>query len=101
MESFDLQRYLARIERRNVSQRTENALRALHAGHLSAIPFENLDVRLGRGISLDLGDLQDKMVRGRRGGYCFEQNTLFMAALAAMGFRVERLEARVRPPGAT
>ncbi|MDX1631775.1 MAG: arylamine N-acetyltransferase [Thermoanaerobaculia bacterium] len=101
MESFDLQRYLARIERRNVSRVTENALRALHAGHLSAIPFENLDVRLGRRISLDLGDLQDKMVRRRRGGYCFEQNTLFLAALAAVGFRVEGLEARVRPPGAT
>lgn len=76
-------------------------LRALHLAHLGAIPFENIDVRLGRGVALDLETLQDKLVRRRRGGYCFEQNGLFAAILRALGFEVATLEARVRPPDAT
>jgi arylamine N-acetyltransferase len=71
-------------------------LEAVHRAHAVAIPFENLDVRLGRPIRLDLASLQAKLVAGRRGGYCFEQNTLFAAALEALGFRVTRLAARVR-----
>jgi N-hydroxyarylamine O-acetyltransferase len=76
-------------------------LAALHAAHLEAVPFENLDQRLGRPVGLDLASLEDKIVRRRRGGYCFEQNTLFAAVLRALGFAVDTLEARVRPPGAT
>jgi N-hydroxyarylamine O-acetyltransferase len=71
-------------------------LSALHEAHVGAIPFENLDVLLGRPIALDLEALQAKMVAGRRGGYCFEQNTLFRGALDRLGFRVTSLAARVR-----
>ena len=73
-----------------------DGLLALHRAHCAAIPFENLDILLGRAISLDVAALEAKLVRGRRGGYCFEQNTLFRAALEAMGFRTTALAARVR-----
>jgi N-hydroxyarylamine O-acetyltransferase len=71
-------------------------LRAVHRAHLAAIPFENLDIQLGRPILLDLPSLEAKLVAGRRGGYCFEQNGLFLAALRQTGFVVRGLEARVR-----
>jgi len=76
------------------------ALADLQRAHLGAIPFENLDILLGRPILLDLGSLQDKLVGARRGGYCFEQNTLFRAVLERLGFTVTSLAARVRA-GAT
>ena len=63
--------------------------------HPAAIPFENLDIPLGRGISLDPEALAAKLVTGRRGGYCFEQNGLFGAALRARGFAGRPLLARV------
>lgn len=71
-------------------------LRALHLQHVGAIPFENLDVLLGRGIRMDLESVEQKLVRDRRGGYCFEQNTLFAAVLRELGFHVTAFLARVR-----
>jgi N-hydroxyarylamine O-acetyltransferase len=59
------------------------------------IAFENFDVLLGRPIRLDLASLQDKLVRRRRGGYCFEQVTLFAAVLERLGFAPVRHTARV------
>lgn len=98
---FDLAAYLNRIRAGDVPSPDLRALEALHTRHLSRIPFENIDVWLGRPGSLDLDTLQRKIVRGGRGGYCFEQNSLFAAALRALGYRVHTLEARVRPPGTT
>jgi N-hydroxyarylamine O-acetyltransferase len=63
---------------------------------VTRIPFENLDILLGLPIRLDLESLQRKLVQARRGGYCFEHNTLFAAALEQIGFGVTRLAARVR-----
>jgi len=74
------------------------ALEGLHLAHATRIPFENLDILLRRPIRLDPASLQAKLVAGRRGGYCFEQNTLFAAVLEALGFPVRRLAARVRGP---
>ncbi len=96
---FNLDAYLERIRYSGPQGANLAVLSALHEHHASAIPFENLDVRLGRPILLDLESLQAKLVTARRGGYCFEQNTLFTAALRAFGFAVDTLEARVRPPG--
>lgn len=93
---FDLDAYLARLGYDGPREPTAAALDALHLAHATHVPFENLDIHLGRPIRLDLDSLQAKLVRGRRGGYCFEQNTLFAAALEALGFRVTRLAARVR-----
>jgi N-hydroxyarylamine O-acetyltransferase len=71
-------------------------LEALHLAHASHIPFENLDILLGRSIRLDVESLQAKIVKGGRGGYCFEQNLLFAAVLERLGFSFTRLAARVR-----
>jgi N-hydroxyarylamine O-acetyltransferase len=100
MSALDLDRYLARVDFRATPRSDAATLRALHAAHLAAIPFENIDVRLGRVPRLDLIGLQEKLVQRRRGGYCFEHNTLFAAVLRAVGLEVQTLEARVRPPGA-
>ena len=92
---LDLDRYLQRIDYRGALQPTPQVLADLHLAHVRHIPFENLDVLLGRGIRLDLTSLFDKLVTARRGGYCFEQNLLFAAVLEQLGFRVRRLAARV------
>ncbi len=92
---LDLDRYLQRIDYRGALQPTPEVLADLHLAHVRHIPFENLDVLLGRGIQLDLPSLFDKLVTARRGGYCFEQNLLFAAVLEQIGFRVRRLAARV------
>lgn len=67
----------------------------MQRAHRLAIPFENLDIPLGRGISLDPDAVFAKLVTNRRGGYCFEQNQLFARALTAMGFAVRPLLGRV------
>ena len=71
------------------------ALRSLHAAHLQAVPFENLDIHLGVPLSLDLADLTDKIVRRRRGGFCYELNGLFAWLLTSLGYQVTMLGARV------
>ncbi len=81
---------------------TLTALRGVVAAHATSIPFENIDVLLGRGVRLDTASLVAKLVGGGRGGYCFEHNTLLRHALGALGFSVEGLAARVlwgRPEG--
>jgi N-hydroxyarylamine O-acetyltransferase len=93
---IDLGAYLGRIGYSGRLDPTIETLRCLHVAHATHIPFENLDILLGRGIALDLKSLQAKLVTGRRGGYCFEQNTLFAAVLESLGFAVIRLAARVR-----
>jgi N-hydroxyarylamine O-acetyltransferase len=99
VSGIDPTAYLARIGVEGPREASAASLAALHEAHTAAIAFENLDILLGQSISLDLAALEAKMVAGRRGGYCFEQNTLFAAALEAMGFRVTRLAARVRGGG--
>ncbi|MGK3960791.1 arylamine N-acetyltransferase [Sorangium sp. So ce118] len=95
-EPFDLDAYLARIGYRGALAPTREVLDALHTAHVYSVPFENLDILLGRPIRIDLASVQAKLVRARRGGYCFEQNTLFVAALRRIGFKVTTLIARVR-----
>lgn len=93
---LDLEAYLARIGHPGPLAPDLATLRALHAAHVASIPFENLDVQMGLPIRLDLASLQGKLVRRRRGGYCFEQNTLFQAVLKRVGFDLMSCEARVR-----
>ena len=96
-QALDLSAYLGRIGWSGAPPTsTSAALRALHEAHVAAIPFENLDVLLGRSIRLDLESLSAKLVTKRRGGYCFEQNTLFLAVLESLGFQAVPLAARVR-----
>jgi N-hydroxyarylamine O-acetyltransferase len=92
---FDVDAWLRRIGHDGPREPVLPTLRAVIAAHTATIPFENIDVLLGRPPRLDLGLLQQKMVANRRGGYCFEQNTLLQAGLLALGFRTTGLIARV------
>lgn len=74
---------------------TLETLTQLHALHPAAIPYENLDPLMGVPVRLDLANLQQKLVFDRRGGYCFEQNTLLRAILQDLDFEVKVHGARV------
>ncbi|MER6959037.1 arylamine N-acetyltransferase [Streptomyces sp. NPDC000618] len=74
---------------------TVDLLRELHLRHLRTVPFENLSVHLGEGIVLEERRLVEKVVGARRGGFCYELNGAFGALLAALGFEVTLLAARV------
>lgn len=93
---MDLSTYLKRIEYQGDITPDYATLEALHLAHATHIPFENVDILLGKPVSLDLESLQGKLVDRRRGGYCFEHNTLFAAVLREVGFSVTPLAARVR-----
>ncbi|MGJ5180773.1 arylamine N-acetyltransferase family protein [Bradyrhizobium oligotrophicum] len=93
---FDLDKYLARIGYRGPLTPTFGTLAGLQAAHVDAIAFEGIDPLLGRPVNIDLASVQAKVVDGRRGGYCFEQNALLKAALETIGFAVTPLSARVR-----
>lgn len=95
-DGFQLERYIARIGYRGSRAPDLATLTALHAAHVNAIVFEALDPLLGRPVLTDLPSVQKKLVEGRRGGYCFEQNVLLKAALEAIGFKVTGLTGRVR-----
>jgi len=95
---MDLEAYLERI-----GLNGRPGLAELHRAHVTAVPFENLDPQGGLPVSLEPADLERKLVRERRGGYCFEQNLLLKAALEELGAEVDTLLARVRlgrPPDA-
>ncbi|HJZ46080.1 MAG TPA: arylamine N-acetyltransferase [Roseiflexaceae bacterium] len=92
---MDVRAYLRRIGYNGTVAPTTATLRELHRAHLLAVPFENLDIHLGRPITLDQDALFDKVVTRRRGGFCYELNGLFAALLRAIGFQVTLLSAGV------
>lgn len=92
----DLDAYFARLGYRGPTTPTVDTLHALSYAHVSTIPFENLDVLLGVGIDLAPEAVEAKLVGAGRGGYCFEQNSLFLHVLTALGFDARPLSARVR-----
>jgi N-hydroxyarylamine O-acetyltransferase len=93
---FDLDAYFERIGYTDSPGPTLETLQRLHVLHTEHIAFENLSPWLGEPVKLDIASLSDKLIRSRRGGYCFEQNLLFAHVLAAIGFRTTGLGARVR-----
>ncbi len=94
-DQLDLSAYLHRICYDGPLNPDHATLAGLLAAHMNAIHFENIDVLLGRPVRLDLAALQRKIVTNRRGGYCFEQAALFLAALRAIGFQVTPQASRV------
>jgi N-hydroxyarylamine O-acetyltransferase len=92
---LNLDSYLDRISYSGPLAPTLETLRALHYAHLLAVPFENLDIHRGVPILLDEERFFDKIVRHRRGGFCYELNSLFAALLRELGFQVTLLSARV------
>ncbi|MFJ8565410.1 arylamine N-acetyltransferase [Streptomyces sp. NPDC093514] len=107
-DELDLDAYLARIgwagssgdEGQPLELRPDlDTLYAVHRAHTAAIAFESLDVLLGRPVALDLKSIEAKLVHDRRGGYCYEQNSLLAAALERIGFEVSGRGARNRTRG--
>lgn len=93
---MDLDAYFSRIGYDGSRAPTLDTLRAIHGAHAEAIPFENLDVLLGRPVLLEPSAVFRKLVTDCRGGYCFEQNILLASVLRTLGFQVTPLIARVR-----
>jgi N-hydroxyarylamine O-acetyltransferase len=90
-----LDRYLARIGYRGPHDPSLGTLRALHRAHLLAIPYENLDIHLGRPLGLDPEAMFAKLVDERRGGWCYEMNGVFGRVLETLGFDVRYLSGAV------
>jgi N-hydroxyarylamine O-acetyltransferase len=95
LTDFPLAQYLDRIGLKEVPKPDEEGLKQVHAAQAFSIPFENLDIHLGRGISLKPEDLVAKLIYGKRGGYCFELNGIIYLALNALGFAVQPVLSRV------
>lgn len=95
LSAAKLKAYLRRIDYNGELSPTRPVLEALHLAHVTHIPFENIDVILGRLVRVHIESVHKKLVQDKRGGYCFEQNTLFAAALLKLGFNIDMLAARV------
>jgi len=90
-----LQRYLDRINYGGPLEPGFATLAALQEAHVCSVPFENLDVQLGRPLSTSIDEAYEKIVVNMRGGWCYEQNGLFGWALSEIGFDVRRIAASV------
>lgn len=90
-----LQHYLDRIRYAGNVEPSLTALDALQRAHVCSVPFENLDVQLGRPLSIRVEDAYEKIVVNDRGGWCYEQNGVFGWALSEIGFNVCRIAASV------
>lgn len=90
-----IQNYLSRIGLKDKPFPTLDCLHLLQDAHMRHVPFENLDVLLGRPLDLSPDALFEKVVSGGRGGYCFELNTLYGALLSEVGFDPVPMLARV------
>ncbi|MCC6919766.1 MAG: arylamine N-acetyltransferase [Alphaproteobacteria bacterium] len=82
--------YLRRIGLATRPEPTLAGLTALHRAHLRAVPYEDLDVQLGRQVTTDIPAIYDKIVTHRRGGWCYEMNGILGWALGELGFDVTR-----------
>jgi len=94
----DTTAYLRRINYAGPLAPAAETLRQLHVRHLLSVPFENLSIHWGEPIVLTDEALFDKIVRRRRGGFCYELNGLFAALLRALGFHVVMLSGSVLDP---
>lgn len=94
---MNLDAYLERVGYEGTLDTTLETLAGIHRAHLLSIPYENLDIHLGRTLTLDLPQIFDKIVTRRRGGWCYEMNGLFAWVLREIGFAVTMLASDVRP----
>jgi N-hydroxyarylamine O-acetyltransferase len=83
--------YLERVDFDRAVSPDLDTLVALHRAHLLSIPYENLEIQLGRENSLSDRAFANKLIRERRGGWCYEMNGLFSAVLREIGFSVSRV----------
>ncbi len=87
--------YFKRIKYTETPTVDLQTLRDLHLLHLQHIPYENIDVFCHQAVNLDAETLTRKMLLRQRGGYCFEQNGLFLMVLTELGFKCHANMARV------
>jgi N-hydroxyarylamine O-acetyltransferase len=99
VDSQTAEAYLQRIDVTLPTAADAAGLRILHRAHQTAVPFENLSIHLSEPITLGEDELLDKIVRRRRGGFCYELNGLFALLLEALGAQVSRVAARVYGDG--
>lgn len=92
---MNLSGYLHRIGFAGAARPDLSTLRRIHRLHLAAIPYENLDVQLGRRVGFEMRAIYRKLVSERRGGWCYEMNGLLAWALEQIGFRITRLAGAV------
>jgi N-hydroxyarylamine O-acetyltransferase len=85
---FDVDGYLARLGLPAPGRPSVAALFALHRAHVERVPYENLEIQLGCPTTVDPYESAERIVRRRRGGYCFHLNGAFAALLSALGYRV-------------
>ncbi|MCC7179326.1 MAG: arylamine N-acetyltransferase [Acidobacteria bacterium] len=95
LTSQELDRYFARVAYRGPRDASLVTLRALHRAHLLAVPYENLDIHIGRPLTLDPDAMFAKLVDERRGGWCYEMNGVFGHVLESLGFEVRYLSGAV------
>jgi N-hydroxyarylamine O-acetyltransferase len=93
-QAITIESYLQRIAYTGSLTPTLFNLNHLHLAHLQSVPFENLDITLGRHIVLELPAILDKIVNQNRGGFCYELNSAFAWLLREIGFKVKLLSAR-------
>lgn len=93
--AINLNDYLRRISFQGKLKADHKILGMLHRKHLQTVPFENLDIGIGRKIELNLEKLEKKIVSNMRGGFCYELNGLFYALLKEIGFEVRMISAKV------
>jgi len=91
--------YLKRIGYNGPTRPSLNVLHRLHRMHLLSIPFENLDIHLHRPIVLSEAAFYNKIIKHRRGGFCYELNGSFALLLKRLGFKVSMLSSRVERKG--
>lgn len=96
---MDLQAYLDRIGFSRSPRPDLETLIGVHRAHATSISYENLDVQLRRPLTRSSEDAFDKIVRRRRGGWCYEMNGLLADALEAIGFTIGRLSGAVMRDG--
>ena len=87
---MNIDRYLARIGLSERPPATLDGLKTVHRAHLFAIPYENIDVQLGRRVTTDIAPIYAKTVERGRGGWCYEMNGVLGWALGELGFKVTR-----------
>ena len=92
---MDAHSYLERISYTGPTDPSAKVLKSLHRAHMFAVPFENLEIKLGRKIICDEASILCKIVQQKRGGFCYELNGAFAALLRELGFEVTLLSARV------
>ncbi|MBL0955801.1 MAG: arylamine N-acetyltransferase [Leptospira sp.] len=91
-----IESYLNRIGYQGPHNPTLELLHNITLAHVRSIPFENLDILLGKSINISLDAVIEKLIHQKRGGYCFEQNGLLLYVLQILGFQVTPISARVR-----